>query len=100
MAIWDGIASYLHPPGASHAEGAAPVQNQIRLNAIYDNAGRGIDQGDDGVDINEPGNGDDGENARQHHPALSVITSDQIVTVTLESQSSTRYAIALYRSHV
>ncbi|MCI0399218.1 MAG: hypothetical protein L0332_18805 [Chloroflexi bacterium] len=79
--------------------GFAPVQNEIRGNAIYNNAGLGIDLGDDGVDNNDPGDGDGGENEGQNYPVLLAATGSLVITGTLHSQPNTQYTIDFYRSN-
>ncbi len=39
-------------------------------NRIYDNAGLGIDIGGDGIDVNDPGDGDSGPNGRENAPVM------------------------------
>lgn len=39
-------------------------------NRVYDNAGLGIDIGGDGIDINDPGDGDTGPNGRENAPVM------------------------------
>jgi hypothetical protein len=39
-------------------------------NRIYDNAGLGIDIGGDGIDVNDPGDGDGGPNGRENAPVM------------------------------
>ena len=79
------------------AGGVNPASNPIVMNSIYDNMGLGIDLGNDGVDVNDPGDVDGGANGGQNHPVLTQITDSPFVTVTLDGQSSTTYDIELYR---
>ena len=39
-------------------------------NRVYDNAGLGIDIGGDGIDVNDPGDGDSGPNGRENAPVM------------------------------
>ena len=73
-----------------------PLQNSIRGNAIFGNGGLGIDLGDDGVDSNDPGDNDAGENERQNHPDLVTSPGSPVVDVTLESEPNTVYQIDTY----
>lgn len=74
-----------------------PVQNEIRGNAIYANGGLGIDIGNyDGVDTNDPGDGDSGENERQNYPVLVTSPGSILVDVSLDSEPNTVYQIDTY----
>ncbi|WP_420641882.1 hypothetical protein [Candidatus Leptofilum sp.] len=73
-----------------------PVQNEIRGNAIYANGILGIDLGEDGVDTNDPGDGDGDENERQNYPVLVTSPGSIIVDVSLDSQPNTVYQIDTY----
>ena len=75
-----------------------PNYNLLYQNAIYDNGGMGIDLGDDGVNANDPGDGDGGANSGQNYPLLSGTAGSTIVTVTLNSESDSDYEIDLFRS--
>jgi hypothetical protein len=73
-----------------------PVENEIRGNAIYANGALGIDLGNDGVDTNDPGDGDGGENERQNYPVLTTSPGSPIVDVVLDSKPNTVYQIDTY----
>ena len=73
-----------------------PAQNEIRGNAIYANGILGIDLGEDGVDTNDPGDGDGDENERQNYPVLVTSPGSIIVDVSLDSQPNTVYQIDTY----
>ncbi|VAW31830.1 hypothetical protein MNBD_CHLOROFLEXI01-2116 [hydrothermal vent metagenome] len=75
-----------------------PTQNEIRGNAIYDNGGLGIDLGNDGVDSNDPGDGDSDENERQNYPVLATLPNSFFVDATLDSQANSTYQIDIYRN--
>jgi hypothetical protein len=75
-----------------------PIENEVRGNAIYANGGLGIDLGDDGVDSNDPGDGDTGENGRQNYPVLASTAGSFIVDTALESQANITYTLDVYRS--
>jgi hypothetical protein len=78
--------------------GNDPDANMLYQNAIYANGGLGIDLGNDGVDINDPGDGDDGPNGHQNYPVLSGVTGSPILTVTLQSEGDREYDIDLFRN--
>ncbi len=75
-----------------------PVQNQIRGNAIYASGGLGIDLGGDGVDVNDPGDGDTGENERQNYPVLTSTPGSFIVQGAIDGHPFTSYDVDVYRS--
>ncbi len=87
-----------HGIALKNAGGIDPNYNQLYQNAIYDNAGLGIDLGDNGVDVNDPGDGDAGANGGQNYPMLSGTGGSTIVTVTLASAGNSAYDIDLFRS--
>lgn len=45
--------------------------NRISRNSIHDNGGLGIDLGNEGIDANDPGDGDDGPNRLVNSPLLT-----------------------------
>jgi hypothetical protein len=73
-----------------------PVENEIRGNAIFANGALGIDLGNDGVDSNDSGDGDAGENERQNYPVLVSSPGSTIVDVSLDSKPNTVYQIDTY----
>jgi hypothetical protein len=86
--------------GIRVAGSGPPVQNEIRGNAIFGSISQGIDLGGDGVDINDPGDGDSGENERQNHPVLAATPGSYLVQGTLNSQPGTTYNVDVYRSEM
>ncbi|MBE7531416.1 MAG: hypothetical protein HND44_04925 [Chloroflexi bacterium] len=75
-----------------------PVQNPIRGNRIYSNIGLGIDLEEDGVDVNDPGDGDGEANGRQNYPVLSLPPGSLILTGVLDSLPNTSFTVDVYRS--
>ncbi len=73
-----------------------PSQNEIRGNAVFDNGGMGLDLGNDGVDSNDPGDGDGDENERQNYPVI--MAADSVIELILESEANTFYLIDFYRN--
>jgi hypothetical protein len=71
----------------------------IRGNAIYGNAGPGIDLGNDGLTANDPGDADDGPNHLQNLPVLVMARSAAAGTTisgTLNSTANSRFLIDFY----
>jgi parallel beta-helix repeat protein len=75
-----------------------PAQNSLRGNRIFNNGDLGIDLGGDGPDINDPGDGDTGENERQNYPVLLSATDSGTITGTLNSMPNTEYILDFYRN--
>ncbi len=75
-----------------------PVQATIRGNAIFDNTDLGIGLGTDGVDTNDPGDTDSGENGRQNYPVLTTTPGSLTIDVALDSRPNTQYVIDIYRN--
>jgi parallel beta-helix repeat protein len=71
----------------------------IRYNSIHSNTSLGIDLGEDGVDVNDPGDLDDGENGRQNFPVLVASPGSTVLRGRLDSRSDNAYTIDLYRSN-
>ena len=79
-------------------DGAIPMYNQFYQNVIYDNAGLGIDLGDDGVNLNDPDDSDLGENGLLNYPVLSTLDGSPIVTATLQGQPNTHFIVDFFRN--
>lgn len=75
-----------------------PIQNEIRGNAIYSNGSLGIDLASDGVDTNDHGDDDSGENERQNYPVLQGVPGSLVITGILDSQANTYYILDFYRN--
>lgn len=75
-----------------------PLHNTIRGNRLHNNFDLGIDLEQDGVDINDPGDGDGDANGRQNYPVLSLPPGSLILTGVLDSQPNTQYTIDVYRN--
>lgn len=76
-----------------------PIQNGIRQNAIYENAGLGIELGEyDGPDSNDIGDVDSGENERQNYPMLTASAISGTIDVVLESEANLLYSVDIYRN--
>lgn len=70
--------------------------NSILSNQIYDNAGLGIDLGQDGVTLPDPGDADAGPNGLQNQPEiLSATSSDTGAKIRLRLRSTGREAFTI-----
>lgn len=78
--------------------GGNPTSNEIAGNAIFANGGLGIDLDNDGVDTNDDGDGDGGENYGQNYPILTASPGSLTISGTLGSLANRTYTIDLYRS--
>lgn len=79
--------------------GAIGIDNSIRLNSIFSNAGLGIDLGDDGVTANDPGDADGGPNDLQNFPVLTSATSGRSGTTVagnFNSTANTNFVLDFY----
>ncbi|MDB6175336.1 MAG: hypothetical protein JWL59_4647 [Chthoniobacteraceae bacterium] len=74
--------------------------NTIRANSIYGNAGIGIDLGNNGVTLNDSGDGDAGANNLQNFPVINsaLRTSSSNIAGTLNGQPGATYTIDLFSS--
>ncbi len=65
------------------------IENAILGNSIYLNSGLGIDLGDDGISLNDPGDTDLGANLFQNHPDLisvsRLVSGDLQITYRVDS---------------
>ncbi len=78
---------------------AAGSGNTIRHNAVYTNAGLGIDLGTGGVTPNDAGDADGGANGLQNFPLLtSLVISNGVATVegVLNSTAATSYTLEFF----
>ena len=82
------------------------VENAIRSNITYDNAGLGIDLEPSGVTANDPGDGDTGSNQKQNFPILTSITilapqgTGTRIQGILHSAPSTTYDLDFFSNDV
>jgi hypothetical protein len=81
--------------GVSIASGTG---NRILSNRIFRNSGLGIDLGDNGVTMNDPGDTDSGANHLQNFPALSV--SGGKIFATLNSTPSQEFRLEFFSNAV
>ena len=74
--------------------------NRIRGNAIYSNAGLGIDLQGDGPTPNDPGDADGGANGLQNFPVVSEVLRGESTHVsgTLNSRANTTFTLDFYAS--
>lgn len=79
------------------------INNSIRGNNIYLNTKLGIDLGNDGVTLNDPGDADEGPNHLQNFPVLTSVTlsgSTATITGTLNSTPLSTFAIDFFASQI
>ena len=81
----------------------AGTKNSVRVNSIYDNAGRGIDLGNDGITINGFGDDDKGANELQDYPVVTGVQfgkANNTTTWTLNSAADTKYLLDVYSNEL
>lgn len=78
------------------------TRNAVNFSSIYDNGGLGIDLGNDGVTLNDPGDGDGGANDLQNFPEITsaVDNGSGLVQIggTLSSTPDTLYVVEFFSS--
>ncbi len=100
------VVAYNLGEGAGQPPGAGGIRNfgtrvTIRANSMYENRHYAVDNGNDGIDFNDPADGDSGPNLRQNYPivtsasSLASGTGIQVVG-TLRSAPSTAYTLDFY----
>jgi|RhiMetdeSRZDD1v2_1073273.scaffolds.fasta_scaffold06186_7 IPT/TIG domain-containing protein/S-layer family protein len=73
--------------------------NTIRGNAIFGNSTVGIDLGNNGLTVDDPGDGDEGANGLQNYPIIGAVTpgsSSTNIQGTLNSTASTTFDLDFY----
>jgi hypothetical protein len=73
--------------------------SRLRANSIHDNAGPGIDLGNDGPTPNDPGDNDTGPNLLQNFPVITDAATAggrTYVAGTLDTQSNLKVVIDVY----
>lgn len=83
--------------------GDTTVGNVLRRNLIYNNAGLGIDLGNDGVTPNDAGDADSGANHLQNFPVITeawdnLHGGDDVVVLELDSKPNTQYTLTVHRN--
>ncbi|MEZ5729475.1 MAG: cadherin domain-containing protein [Burkholderiaceae bacterium] len=77
----------------------AGTGNALLRNLVWNSAQLGIDLGNDGVDVNDIGDGDTGPNDHLNHPVLVAANSsggNSSITGTLDAEPSTSYRIEFF----
>jgi hypothetical protein len=78
------------------------VSNPVSANAVFANAGLGIDLAGDGVTPNDPCDGDSGANNRQNTPVIisaSSVGGTTTIEGTLDSAPSMTFRIEFFSNH-
>ena len=81
--------------------GAAAFRNLITQNSIYQNKGLGIDLNNNGVTLNDVGDGDTGANTLQNFPVITGAVSSggaTTITGTLNSTANTTFTLEYFAS--
>src|SRR4051812_9699623 len=89
--------------GAGIAVAAGSFGNTLAPNAFFSNGGLGIDLGNDGVTLNDPGDADNGPNRLQNSPLISARPATApatgvTITGTINTTPNTLIEITLYSS--
>lgn len=80
-------------------ESLTATGNEIRSNAVFSNGLLGVDLGNDGLTINDIGDGDSGPNELQNYPELLAATADlgnTLITGTLDSTPVTVFTLEFF----
>lgn len=99
--IGGAAANAIANNGGSGVAVVSGTANAIRRNAIFANAGLGIDLGATGVDANDAGDEDTGPNDLQNFPLIGAITvagGQTTVQGTIASTPETTFRLYLYVS--
>ena len=84
-----------------HVNDATSTGNHIQRNSIHSNGGLSIDLNNDGVTLNDPGDGDSGANNLQNFPvitALTVISGNTTIDGTLNSTPNSQFTLEFFRN--
>ncbi|HYR28574.1 MAG TPA: Calx-beta domain-containing protein [Thermoanaerobaculia bacterium] len=91
--VQDGVSLRVVSP-------AVPLNNTITYNLIRDNGDLGIDHGNDGVTLNDAGDGDAGANLLQNYPVVTTAQRSSantfFITGTLNSTPSSSFLVQLH----
>ncbi len=77
----------------------APTGNVVAATSIFGNGGLGIDLGNNGITLNDVGDGDSGANMRQNFPVLLAVTNSTtniVIVGTLNSIPNKTYGLDFY----
>jgi hypothetical protein len=79
--------------------GSSVGHNMLTNNLIYNNGGLGIDLGDDGVTVNDPGDGDSGPNGLLNYPVLDSSQLQPDLSFTVFGHAAPSDVVELYVAH-
>jgi hypothetical protein len=97
-----GAGSTIAFNGGAGVTVSSGTGNAILSNAMFSNMDLGIDLGNDGVTLNDPGDSDTGANNLQNFPEIATASSNGINTTisgTLNSTPGTTFTISLYSNN-
>jgi subtilisin-like proprotein convertase family protein len=87
---------------AVNSTGGNPLNTQFQGNSMFANGGLGIDLNQDGITINDSGDGDVGPNQLQNYPVLfssSVGGGTTTISGALNSSANTQFRIEFFQSY-
>ncbi|MBI2479638.1 MAG: putative Ig domain-containing protein [Planctomycetia bacterium] len=87
--------------GAGVRMEAPAFGNRIQRNSIHSNGGPGIDLNNDGVTLNDPGDGDTGPNNLRNFPVITALTVNNGTTNiegTINSTPNTPFMLEFFRN--
>jgi hypothetical protein len=94
-----GLAVTAFPDNGIAVTGPSSINNTIRNNLIYDNGSLAIDLGDDGVNVNDIGDGDSGPNELYNYPEIDSVVSEPNESYTIYGQAASLDRVEFFVAH-